>query len=91
MAVGAFVLHEALQRRLRAIENAWGDLGERLKVTQPRKLESRESFIKCLKDAVSWMNRCRKERLWYLSTNQKERAEECLKQTPPGTHFVVMS
>jgi hypothetical protein len=67
-----------------AIENAWGDLGERLKVTQPRKLESRENFIKRLKDAVSWMNRCRKERLWYLSTNQKERAEECLKQTPPG-------
>ena len=67
-----------------AIENAWGDLRERLNETQPRQLESRNDFIKRLNDAVSWMNKHRKDRLWYLSTNQKERADECLNQEPPG-------
>ena len=67
-----------------AIENVWGDLRERLNKTQPRELESRDDFIKRLKDAVCWMNKHRKKRLWYLSTNQKDRADECLQQKPPG-------
>ena len=30
------------------------------------------------------MNKHRAARLWELSTNQEERAEECLAQEPPG-------
>jgi transposase len=67
-----------------AIENAWKTLKDRLNETMPRELESREDFIPRLHAAVAWMNRHRKEQLWRLSTNQKERADACLKQDPPG-------
>ena len=67
-----------------AIENAWKILRERLDETMPVDLETREDFISRLKAAVSWANRHRSEQLWYLSTNQKERAEDCLAQKPPG-------
>ena len=67
-----------------AIENAWATLKERLDETCPVKLESREEFIVRLKVAVRWMNQHRKDQLWYLSTNQKERADECLSSKPPG-------
>ena len=67
-----------------AIENAWGILRERLNETQPREIEGRHSFIKRLTAAVKWMSVQRKEQLWYSSTNQKERADECLAQKPPG-------
>ena len=67
-----------------AIENAWAILKARLLETAPTHLESREEFIKRLHAAVKWMNKYRAKRLWELSTNQKERAEECLAQKPPG-------
>ena len=67
-----------------AIENAWAILKERLLETAPVHLESREEFISRLNAAVKWMNKYRAKRLWELSTNQKERAEECLAQKPPG-------
>ena len=67
-----------------AIENAWGMLKDRLYETMPDTLETRAAFIKRLHAAVKWINKHKGERLWYLSTNQKERADECLGQTPPG-------
>ena len=67
-----------------AIENAWAILKAQLLETAPTHLESREEFIKRLHAAVRWMNKFRAKRLWKLSTNQKERAEECLAQKPPG-------
>ena len=67
-----------------AIENAWAILRERLDETQPVALESREEFVKRLFAAVRWANRDRAEQLWKLSTNQKERADLCLAQKPPG-------
>ena len=67
-----------------AIENAWGELKERLDENQPTYLEGRAEFILRLKAAVRWMNQHRAGRLWYLSTNQKERADECLAAKPPG-------
>jgi hypothetical protein len=67
-----------------AIENAWGILRERLDQNQPTYLEGREEFTQRLKAAVAWVNKNKADRLWYLSTNQKERANECLKQEPPG-------
>ena len=67
-----------------AIENVWAILKERLDETMPRKLEGREDFIKRLKAAVRWANQSRKGQLWYLATNQKERADECLAAEPPG-------
>ena len=67
-----------------AIENVWKELKQRLDVTMPVKLESRDEFIERLKVAVAWLNRNRKKQLWYLSTNQKERAAACLKTKPPG-------
>ena len=57
---------------------------ERLKETLPRRMETREEFISRLHLAVAWVNRYRSARLWELSTNQKERATECLNTEPPG-------
>lgn len=67
-----------------AIENAWAILRERLDETCPVQLESRDQFLKRLWAAVRWANSHRSEQLWYLSTNQKERAEDCLCSNPPG-------
>ena len=67
-----------------AIENAWDILKRRLEETLPSELESRDRFITRLRAAVLWMNRNQSERLWKLSTNQKERADECLATKPPG-------
>ena len=67
-----------------AIENAWDLLKKRIGETMPTTLEHREDFIKHLRKAVQWVNKYRSKRLWYLSTSQKERAEACLKQKPPG-------
>ena len=67
-----------------AIENAWGILKDRLLETLPTHLESRDAFIRRLRAAVAWMNKNRSARLWELSTNQKQRAVECLAQKPPG-------
>jgi hypothetical protein len=67
-----------------SIENAWAILRERLDETQPVTLESRGEFVKRLFAAVRWANRDRAEQLWKLSTNQKERADACLAQKPPG-------
>lgn len=68
-----------------AIENVWAILKERLDETMPTKLEGRAHFVKRLKAAVHWANTTRKEQLWFLSTNQKERAQDCLEQKPPGS------
>ena len=67
-----------------AMENAWSILKERLDKTVPRDLETRDEFVRRLKAAVSWANQHRSEQLWYLSTNQKERAQACLDNSPPG-------
>ena len=67
-----------------AIENVWAILKVRLEQTMPINMESREQFIKRLRAAVAWANTVRADTLWYYSTNQKERAEECLATEPPG-------
>ena len=67
-----------------AIENVWAILKERLDQTVPIELEDRESFVRRLKSAVLWANNHRSEQLRYLSTNQKERAADCLRMRPPG-------
>ena len=67
-----------------AIENAWAILKDRLQETQPTHLETRDDFIKRLHIAVRWMSADRSKQLWKLSTNQKERAEDCLATEPPG-------
>ena len=67
-----------------AMENAWFILRQRLDQTQPRSLEHRDEFCKRLEAAVQWANTHRKEQLWHLSTNQKERADACLSTKPPG-------
>ena len=67
-----------------AIENAWAILRERLDETCPVDVEPRGDFVKRLRAAVRWANVHRSDQLWYLSTNQKERAADCLNSTPPG-------
>ena len=67
-----------------AMENVWGLLRERLDVTLPRMRESRGQFIERLRAAVAWINRSQRDLLWYLATNQKERATDCLCCEPPG-------
>ena len=67
-----------------AIENCWKELRDRLYATLPVGLEAREAFIRRLRAAVLWLNRNRAEQMFYLSTNQKERARDCLCGTKGG-------
>ena len=67
-----------------AIENAWAIVKERLDQTMPVQIEDRDDFIKRLKSAVLWANKNKAQQLWYLNTNQKERADQCLNAKPPG-------
>ena len=67
-----------------AIENAWAILKERLDDIMLVKRKSREDFVKRLHAAVRWANKERSDQLKHISTNQKERADECLAQKPPG-------
>ena len=67
-----------------AIENAWDIVKKRLDDTLPRTLETRAEFIHRYRGAVKWVNRNRKDDLWRLSINQKERADACLATKPPG-------
>ena len=67
-----------------AIENGWKIVKERLDQTMPTWRERREEFVTRLRAAVAWVNRNRGKELWYLSTNQKERADDCLSTEPRG-------
>jgi hypothetical protein len=67
-----------------AIESVWKVLKDRLDETMPVQNEGRDAFVARLKLAVKWVNKHRSDQLWYLSTNQKERARDCLAQKPPG-------
>ena len=67
-----------------AMENVWFILKQRLDESMPVCLESRENFTKRLKAAVSWANKSRSDQLCHLSTNQKERAADCMKTKPKG-------
>ena len=67
------------------IENAWKLLRDRLDETLPSGLERRGDFVARLMQAVSWVNRYKKTELAYLSTNLKERAQDCLSAVPPGS------
>ena len=53
-------------------------LKDRLDDTMPAQLEARRDFLRRLRAAVRWVNMNKQEELWYLSTNQKERAQEVL-------------
>ena len=67
-----------------AMENVWAILKEKLDETVPVRLETREAFVNRLKSAVSWCNRSRRDQLWSLTLDQKERAEACLSAQPKG-------
>ena len=67
-----------------AIENVWDILKRRLDETMPVHLEPREDFIARLKVAVQWINRTKGDLMWTWSTNQKERAADCLQMQRPG-------
>ena len=63
---------------LNAIENAWKLLRDRLDETLPPELEDREAFSTRVRNAVTWLNKNRRDELLMLSTNQKARAREVL-------------
>ena len=67
-----------------AIENAWFLLKQRMDETMPIGLEHRDEFVKRLTSAVNWLNKYRAGCLRRYSTNQKERADDCLNMVPPG-------
>jgi len=67
-----------------AIENCWKILRARLHETMPIGLEARAGFIERLEKAVQWMNRNKKQQMWHLSTNQKQRCRDCLSMKPKG-------
>ena len=72
-----------------AIETAWREVRARLDATAPTAcatgLEGREPFIKRLRTAVAWVNKNRRAYLLYLCNNQKERARDCIRASPPGS------
>ena len=70
-----------------AIENAWKFLRDRLAETLPKKLELRYEFVQRLKQAVSWINKRKKNNLIHLSRNQKERCQECIGLEGARTSF----
>ena len=67
-----------------ACENAWDMVRQRLDDTLPSAMEGRDAFIARLQACVHWINRHRAKDLWYVSSNQKERADDCLNSEPPG-------
>ena len=77
---------------LNAIEGWWRVLRERMELTAPAELESREAFIARLRRTARWLNDNRWEDGLALCTNQKKRAADVLElqgsalawQTPPG-------
>ena len=76
--------YPACSQDFNAIENAWKLLRDRLYQTLPKEREDRAQFVSRLHDAVAWVNKFNKKELVYLSTNQKERAEDCLRGKPKG-------
>ena len=73
-----------------AIENAWDIVKKRLDDTLPRNLDTRAEFIERYRGAIKWVNRNRKDDLWQLSINQKDRASACLATEPPGGAHEVL-
>ena len=67
-----------------AIENAWDIVKRRVDETLPTWRETRDEFITRFRAAVAWVNKNKGEILFYLSTNQKRRANDCLSTEPPG-------
>ena len=67
---------------LNAIENAWSFLRARLDQTHPggETPETREDFVRRLRNAVTWVNKNRRAGLLSLSRNQKKRARDVLSQ-----------
>ena len=59
---------------LNPIENVWNLLRDRVYETMPVEMESREEFVRRLRNAVDWLNRNKKEALMVLCLDQKKRA-----------------
>ena len=58
------------------IEPVWRELRARLADTEPTHKESRDEFIVRMRNAVSWINRNRKEWLLHICSCQKEWAQD---------------
>ena len=70
---------------LNPIETVWREVRNRLYVTQPSTHnESRDEFIRRLRQAVAWVNSNRANYLMKLSTCQKEWATDVQEAEPPG-------
>ena len=61
-----------------AIEGIWKLLRDRLEMTAPEGLESRESFLVRLRQSVRWLNDNHRDYLLELATNQTQRADDVL-------------
>ena len=68
-----------------AIENVWKMLREEVWRTLPLGVEKRDAFITRLNKCVAHVNKHRRPEILRLSRNQKERAQDCLDGTPPGS------
>ena len=87
LSVEAIADYPKCSQDLNAIENAWNIVRQRLDVTLPMDMESRDDFIARLRVAVNWVNTHRSEQLWQFCTNQKERADEVLLRDGGRTSF----
>ena len=71
--------HPKLAPDLNAIESIWDLLQDRLLLTAPVEMESRQDFIQRLRRTVTWMNTHARSHMRGLCRNQKKRAAYVLK------------
>ena len=72
--------HPKYSADLNPIENAWHLLRQRMQATEPTHLEDRWSFCRRIRRAVEWINENQRDALTSLCRNQKQRAEDVLRQ-----------
>ncbi len=69
---------------LNAIEGVWDLLRQRLQLSEPTTVETREAFLSRLRRTVHKMNEDCYEALLDMCTNQKQRANELIACTVPA-------
>ena len=72
---------------LNAIEGWWKVLRDRLDLTAPEEIESREEFVTRLRRTVAWLNINDREHAVALARNQKVRARAVLHQEGARTKW----
>ena len=77
--------YPAASQDLNPVETVWRELRARLNETEPTRMETRQAFLRRLANAVRWCSRNRAQYFLGLCQDQKERARDVRRMTPPGS------